>query len=164
MILGHAIALDPTPDQAAYFRRACGTARFAYNWSLAEWKRMREAGEKPNADKVKKAWNAHRKAELPWSYEVTKCASGQAVLDLGAAFSHFFRDCKKPWQQRHFNYPKFKKKAINESFALWNDQLDITGKQVRIAKLGVVRCRGNGVLRAFFMRGCQTSARTLRTS
>ena len=48
MILGHAIALDPPPEQAARFRRACGTARFAYNWGLAEWQQMREADEKPS--------------------------------------------------------------------------------------------------------------------
>lgn len=29
---GHVIALDPTPEQEDYFRRAAGTARFAYNW------------------------------------------------------------------------------------------------------------------------------------
>lgn len=43
---------------------------------------MVEAGEKPNALKLKAAWNAHRKAKLPWSYDVTKCASNQAILDL----------------------------------------------------------------------------------
>jgi putative transposase len=141
VILGHAIALDPTPEQRAHFRRACGTARYAYNWGLAEWKRMREVGEKPSANKVKKRWNAHRKAELPWSYDVTKCASGQAIMDLGAAFSNFFRDCKKPKKQRHFRHPQFKRKTLNESFALWNDQFDITGKRVDIAKLGVVKMR-----------------------
>ena len=77
MILGHSIALDPTEAQEAYFRRACGTARYAYNWALAEWKRMHEAGEKPSAMKVKATWNAHRKANLPWTYEVTKCAATQ---------------------------------------------------------------------------------------
>ena len=86
-------------------------------------------------------WNAYRKANLPWSYEVTKCASGQAIMDLGAAFANFFRDCKKPRSQRHFHYPKFKKKALNQSFALWNDQFAVAGKGVRIAKLGLVRMR-----------------------
>jgi hypothetical protein len=38
-------------------------------------------------------------------------------------------------------YPRFKKKALNESFALWNDQFTLSGKQVRIAKLGFVRTR-----------------------
>jgi hypothetical protein len=37
VILGHIMALEPTPEQAAYLRRARG---FAYKWGLAEWKRM----------------------------------------------------------------------------------------------------------------------------
>ena len=91
MILDHPIALDPTPEQAVHLRRACGTARFAYNWGLAEWQRMREAGEKPSIAAVK----CHRKAELPWTYEVTKCASGHAIMALGTAFANFLQDCKK---------------------------------------------------------------------
>jgi len=139
MILGHTIALDPTLKQAAHFRRACGTARFAYNWGLAEWQRMHKAGEKPSMPVIKGRWNAFRKAELPWSYEVTKCASGQAIMDLSAAFNNFLRDCKKPRKQRKFRYPRFKRKALNESFALWNDQFEVDGTRVRIAILGWVR-------------------------
>jgi len=141
MILGHTIALDPTSEQEAYFRRACGTARFAYNWGLAEWKRMHAAGEKPSTSTIKARWNAYRAAELPWSYEVTKCASGQAILDLGAAFANFFRDCKKPRRQQRFHGPRFKKKQLNESFALWNDQFDLDWDRIRIPKLGWVRMR-----------------------
>ena len=139
MILGHTIALDPTLEQEAYLRRACGTARFAYNWALAEWNRMRAAGEKPSTAVIKARWNAYRGAELPWTYEVTKCASGQAILDLGTAFANFFRDCKKPKKQRRFLYPQFKKKQLNEGFALWNDQFDLDWDRIRIPKLGWVR-------------------------
>jgi putative transposase len=141
MLLAHKIALDPSQEQASHFRCACGTARYAYNWGLAEWQRMHKAGEKPSMAKVKIRWNAHRKAELPWSYEVTKCASGQAIMDLGAAFTNFFRDCKKPRKQRHFHYPTVRRKQLNEGFALWNDQFDIADNNVRIAKLGWVRLR-----------------------
>jgi putative transposase len=72
------------------------------------------------------------------TYEVTKCASGQAIM---AAFANFLRDCKEPRKQRRFRYPRFKKKALNESFALSNDQFAMSGNQVRIAKLGFVRMR-----------------------
>jgi putative transposase len=141
MILGHVIALDPTPKQANYFRRACGTARFAYNWGLAEWERIRASGEQPFAQKIKILWNDYRIKNLPWSYEVTKCASNQAILDLGAAFNNFFRDCKKPKGQRKFRYPRFKRKRLNEGFALWNDQFELDGKRVRIPILGWVEMR-----------------------
>jgi hypothetical protein len=94
MILAHKIAPDPKPAHTTYFRGACGTKRYAYNWGLAQWQRMREVGEKPSMAIVKRRWNAHCKAELPWSYDVTMCASGQAIMDLGAAFANFFRDCE----------------------------------------------------------------------
>ncbi len=47
MILAHKIRLDPTRKQEIYFRKASGTARFVYNWGLAEWQRRYQAGEKP---------------------------------------------------------------------------------------------------------------------
>ncbi len=40
MLIAHKIALDPTNKQQTYFARSAGTARFAYNWALAEWKRL----------------------------------------------------------------------------------------------------------------------------
>ena len=39
----HKIKLDPTQEQAIYFARACGVARFAFNWALAAWKEEYEA-------------------------------------------------------------------------------------------------------------------------
>jgi len=141
MILGHQIALEPTDGQASYFRRAAGTARYAYNWGLAEWKRMYKAGEKPNANKVKAAWNAHREAELPWSYEVTKCASAQAIRDLGKAFSNFFRDLEKPKHERHFGYPQFRRKRTDEGFYIDSDKLEIDGRTVKVPMLGQVKMR-----------------------
>jgi len=43
MMVAHKIALNPNNVQATYLARAAGTARFAYNWALAEWKRQYEA-------------------------------------------------------------------------------------------------------------------------
>ena len=140
MILGHTIALDPTFAQEAHFRRACGVARYAYNWALAEWKRQYEAKEKPSASKIKAAWNEHRKS-LPWTFEVSKCVSGQAVMDLGTAFTNFFRDVKKPKRQRRFRHPRFKSKRQDNGFALWNDQFEIEGDRIRVPRLGWVRMR-----------------------
>jgi hypothetical protein len=73
VILGHKIALDPTPEAAGAH---AGTARYAYNWGLAEWQRISAAGEKRSMAVIKRRWNEHRKAELPWTCEVTKCETG----------------------------------------------------------------------------------------
>jgi putative transposase len=142
VIRAHMIALDPTVADRIYFAKASGTARFVYNWALAEWRSQYEAGGKPSAVSLKTQWNAIRREEFPWSLDVTKCAGSQAILDLGRAFDNFFRDLKKPKAHRHFGYPCFKKKTTEaRSFALWNDQFRIDGKRVRIAKLGWVRMR-----------------------
>ncbi len=45
--LAHKIRLDPTPDQIRSFKQAAGTARFVWNWALAEWNRQYDAGQKP---------------------------------------------------------------------------------------------------------------------
>ena len=37
MIKAHKIRLHPMPEQATYFTRAAGVARFVWNWALAEW-------------------------------------------------------------------------------------------------------------------------------
>src|ERR1700756_5638872 len=139
MILAHVIALDPTAAQEEHFRKACGVARLAYNWALAEWKRKYEAGERPSAYKLKIKWNEIRRSQFPFTLEVTKCAGSQAILNLGVAFGNFFRDLKKPKGVRKARYPRFKKKGVHDSFSLWNDQFAIDGTRIRIPNLGWVR-------------------------
>jgi len=74
MILAHRIRLVPSPDQEAYFGRACGVARFAYNWALAEWHRQHDVGEKPSEIALRKTLNTIKDEQYPWMREVTKNA------------------------------------------------------------------------------------------
>jgi putative transposase len=141
----HKIRLDPTAAQAVYFARACGTARFAYNWALAEWKRQYEVGGKPNEGALRKQLNAIKAAEFPWMAEVTKCAPQTAIKNVGLAFEHFFRRVKlgqKP------GYPRFKRKGVRDSFRADNGPENVTShavqvvdKTVKLPRCGVVRMR-----------------------
>jgi putative transposase len=131
MIRAHKIRLNPTAEQAGYFAKAAGTARFVWNWALAEWKRQYEAGEKPTALKLKKQFNEIRREQFPWTWDVTKNASDQPFLDLGKAFTAFF--------EREARYPRFKsKKRSKPSFYLANDQLELGDHRLWIPKLGWV--------------------------
>ncbi len=65
MIKTHRIRLHPMAEQDLYFRKACGTRRFVFNWGLAEWKRQYEAGEKPSALALKKQFNAIKGEQFP---------------------------------------------------------------------------------------------------
>jgi len=131
MIKAHKIRLHPTPEQANYFARAAGVARFVWNWALAEWNRQSEAGEKPTALKLKKQFNQIRRAQFPWTWDVTKNASDQPFLDLGKAYTAFFEGKARR--------PKFKsKKRCKPSFYLANDQFELGDHRIWVPKLGWV--------------------------
>ena len=133
MILAHHIALDLTQAQTAYCRKAAGTARFTYNWALAEWTRQYRAGERPTALRLKRQWNAIKSTQYPWVGEVHKDANQQPFTNLGAAFGKFFRHEAK--------YPVFKKKGQHDSFYISNDKCAVNGKRLYIPRLGWVRMR-----------------------
>ena len=130
MILAHKIRLDPNNKQSTYLAKACGVARFAYNWALDRWKTQYDAGEKVSEGKLRKELNAIKREEYPWMLEVTKCAPQLAIKDLGKAFQNFFA--------KRADFPKFKKKGQRDSFGLSNDQFSIKGKTIRIPNLGYV--------------------------
>jgi putative transposase len=129
----HKIALDPNHKQATYFAKACGVARFAYNWGLAQWKHQYEAGEKPMQASLRRQLNAIKREQFPWMLEVTKNAPQMALIHLGDAFQRFFRGNAK--------YPTFKKKRIHDSFTITNDQFAVRDKRIRVPNLGWVRMR-----------------------
>jgi len=139
VIVAHKIALDTNNAQATYLGRAAGTARFAYNWALAEWKRQYEAWKadanfpKPTQAALRRQLNAVKREQFPWMLEVTKNAPQMAIIQLGQAFQNFFAGRAR--------YPQFRKKGVHERFSLTNDQLDIDGSRIRIPNLGWVRMR-----------------------
>ena len=139
MLIAHKIALDPNNVQATYLARAAGTARFAYNWALAEWKRQYEAANadnsrlKPSQAALRRQLNAIKRAQFPWMLEVTKNAPQMAIIQLGQAFRNFFAG-----RARH---PQFRKKGVHDRFTLTNDQFAIDASCIRIPNLGWVRMR-----------------------
>lgn len=74
MQLSHRIELIPTPEQADYCKRACGTARMVWNWALAEWNAQYQAGQRPTAMALKKQFNASKYQHYPWLTEIHRDA------------------------------------------------------------------------------------------
>jgi putative transposase len=136
MIKAHKIKLHPTPEQATYFAKAAGTARYAFNWAVAEWKKQYEAGGKPSALALRTQFHALRKQELPWTYDVTKCAIEGAFMNVAAAFKNFFAGRTA---SRKIGFPQFKsKKRSRQSFYLANDKFSVGDHWIDVPKLGRV--------------------------
>lgn len=77
MLRGHKIRIYPNNVQQTYLRKACGTARFAYNWALGKWieenadmpemkalNEARAADYNPDGKKSKKQVKKERKAAI----------------------------------------------------------------------------------------------------
>ena len=111
----HRIQLLPNNKQKTYFCKAIGCSRLAYNWGLDEWKRRYETGERLiNGRDIRNSFNAIRKEQFPFTYEVTKYATASAFDDLQVAFNKFFAHQAK--------FPKkHKKKDGKGSFNIGND-------------------------------------------
>lgn len=137
MFLAHRIRLDPNNVQATYLARAAGTARFAYNWALVEWKRQYEASkvdpavDNPNEAALRRQLNAIKREQFPWMLEVTRNAPQMAIMQLGRAFENFFKGRAR--------YPTFRRKGRDDRFAFTNDQFRVEQKRIHIPILGWVR-------------------------
>jgi putative transposase len=131
VILAHRIALDLTVEQRIAMARAAGVARFTWNWALARWEEQYKAGEKPNAGKLKKEFNALKREEFPWMLESPKDANQQPFANLDKAYRRFFKKTAKR--------PKFKRKGQHDSFYVSNDKFTVDGLDLRLPVIGHVR-------------------------
>jgi putative transposase len=139
MFVAHRIRLDPNNVQATGLAHAAGTARFAYNWALAEWSRQYEACKidptlpKPSEAVLRRQLNSIKREQFPWMLKVTKNAPQMAIMQLGRAFENFFAGRAR--------YPRFRRKGRDERFTLTNDLFRVEGRHIRIPKVGWVRMR-----------------------
>lgn len=133
----HKIRIYPTKSQDLLLRKSCGVARYSYNWALAKWKELYEAGDRPSAYSLIKLQNSIKRTEMPFFLEVTKTAPQYAIHDLQTAFSRFLKGISR--------YPKFKRKGINDSFvAVENKEQFRQGNfRIKLPRIGWVKCAEN---------------------
>jgi len=140
VLVAHRIALDPNIKQVDYFKRASGTARFAYNWALTEWNAQYRNGDRPSEAALRRQLNAIKRQQFPWITEVSKSVIQAAIINLGDAWSRFFKGLKKA--KAKVNRPKLKKKGKRDSFYAGTfPEFAIDGKRIRLPVIGWVKMR-----------------------
>lgn len=147
MIINRAykVELAPNNKQRTLFEKSAGVARFAYNWGLKERIDLYEKEKKSvTAIDQHKSLCARKKTELPWMYEVSKCAPQLALVDLEKAFKNFFRGFKS---DHRVGFPKFKSKHKNTpAFHLDTNSFYVTISTIKLAKVGEVRLKEKGYI------------------
>ncbi len=142
--------LDLTAAQHASCVRHAGAARWAYNWGLAERIAAYERGEKaPNAIVLHRRLNQLKQTQVPWMYEVSKCAPQEALRNLDAAYAHFFRRVALKKQglfkgDDGFPRPKPKKRGLG-SFRM-TGTIRIGERHIQLPRLGTLRLKELGYL------------------
>jgi putative transposase len=135
----HKIALDLNNVQRTHLVRCAGTARFAYNWALAEWNIQYKAYKadpslpKPTQTALRRQLNSIKREQFPWMLDVTKCAAQEAIIDLGRAFDNFFANQAKR--------PMFHKKGQRDSFRVSSGFFKVDGKAIRLPVIGWIQMR-----------------------
>lgn len=133
--LSQKIELKPTKKQQIYFTRACGVARFSYNWGISQWRSAREDGETLSSIDLNRILNGLKDELYPWMRSVSSCIPVNAIKNLGIAFSRFFT--------RTSRAPKFKKKYANDSFRIDNGAglVGLSLASVKVPRLGKVKLK-----------------------
>jgi len=128
MILSHKIRLYPKPKQETGLKKACGVARYTWNWALNAWNTQYASGIKPDALDLKKQWNS---TKPDWVYESPKDANQQPFSFLSKAWISFFK--------KNTGRPTFKKKGLHDSFYLSNDKFHVEKRYVKVPHIGTIK-------------------------
>ena len=139
------IELDLNNKQCTACLKHAGTARWAYNWGLSRKIKAYKAGEKtPSAVDLHRELNVLKKVEVPWMYEVSKCAPQEALRNLDTAFSNFFRRCTNNVSKK--GYPRFKSRRRGIGSFTLTGLFDVSENSIRLPRLGWLRLKERGYL------------------
>ena len=150
MNVTHRIALDPNNRQETVLRQHAGYARYAWNWCLAESKRALDVGEDFSTShyRLRRAFNAVKAEETPWSKGLSQNAAKYAVIALGETWKRFWverEQVKKTGGKFNRCYcpPRFRSRKRGMSFRADNGPktVRIRGRRIKLPKIGWIRLR-----------------------
>ena len=102
---------------AGALNRACGCARYAYNWARDTWFAKKKAGQETvTCAELRKEFNAQK---ADWMYESPKGSMDQAIKNFVLAKKRHYENPKL------FGFPKRKKYTSRRSFYIENDKARI---------------------------------------
>ena len=99
---------------ASTLNRACGCARYAYNWARDTWFAKKKSGQQSvTCAELRKEFNEQK---TDWMYESPKGSMDQAIKNFVLAKKHHYENPEL------FGFPKRKKYKSKRSFYIENDK------------------------------------------
>lgn len=139
------VELDLNNKQRTACLRHAGAARWAHNWGLRRKQEEHLAGRKtPTAIDLHRELVSLKKTDVPWLYDVSKCAPQQALRNLDRAFEGFFRRCEQGAKKK--GYPKFKSRKRGVGSFTLEGSIRVEIDTIRLPRLGELRLKERGYL------------------
>src|SRR5207244_12548630 len=90
VILAHRIELDPTEKQKEYFRQACGTARFVWNWVFEERVYLYDLGVITVGCEIKRCFNSFKYVACLWMKNINRYDHVLSFVYFGNVWIAYF--------------------------------------------------------------------------
>jgi len=137
--------LSPTAEQRQQFAQHCGTARFAFNYALGrKIENYETTGKTLSYAAIDAEFNAKKKTEFTWAYDVSKCSHQAGIRDCEKAFSNFFKGIKSG---RKVGFPKFKSKHHSKAkYRVPGEVVAVEKYFIKLPKIGRVKLRRFGYI------------------
>ena len=124
------VMLIPNNEQNTRLFQFAGTARFAYNWAIAEVKRSYEADKKFLSDyELRKRFTQLKQVpENSWLYTISNNVTKQAIKDAVNAYQRFFKGLT--------DFPRYKsRKHSTAKFYVDPVKIKFTGTHVKLENI-----------------------------
>lgn len=144
MLRAYKTELDPNNKQQTQFIRYAGTARFIFNWALADRIERHKQGLTTNKFEQKRRFNALKKEAYSWIYDTAYRVLEQEFDNCDLAFKNFFRRVKN--KEKQVGYPKFKSKKNGIGSFTLRDCRTVESNRIKLPKIGWVRLKEDNYL------------------
>ncbi|MBT9173893.1 MAG: hypothetical protein DDT21_02299 [Syntrophomonadaceae bacterium] len=147
-MIAYKTELDPNNKQTTALLQHVGAARWAYNWGLDQIKQAAEAGEKwPSAIDLHKRLNAIKGTdELPWAYEVSKCAFQESLRNLEGAIKNWRASRNRERKGPQVAFPRYKSRKNGVGTCRFTGSITILDGFIQLPRIGVLRLKEHGYL------------------
>jgi putative transposase len=138
MLRAYKTELDLNNKQRTMMLRCAGTARFVFNWALADRIERHKNNLPTNRFEQKRRFNTLKVEQFPWIYDVPYTIVESEFQQCDIAFQNFFRRVKKGGKPGFPNF-KSKKHGIN-SFTL-RQSIFVSNNQIKLPRIDWLRLK-----------------------
>ncbi|HEY0934216.1 MAG TPA: RNA-guided endonuclease TnpB family protein [Trebonia sp.] len=119
IVKGWSVRLEPSPEQAARFRRDDGARRFARNWAVEQIHAAMHADPETGGYdsavwspyELRKRWNQVKHQVAPWWTECSKEAYSNGIADAVTALKNWHSSKRGDREGLRMRFPRFRKKG-----------------------------------------------------